>query len=114
MRQLFKQMEAINQLNFIQVGGSVLLINPAKDLSIGSPYLANGSRGNYNLQKKLNITNHYSGEVTSEIMIACKNTCYLKNYPGAKSTLQECLICLFLVLFVEIGRRGKRMRKRQA
>lgn len=71
----------------IYTTGSVLIINPAKDLSIGSPYLTNGSRGSYNLQLKLNVTNYYNVPITPEVMIACKYGCYLKNYVGGKSTL---------------------------
>jgi hypothetical protein len=82
-----KQADGSYKPETVKTTGSVLIINPAKDLSIGSPYLTNGSRGNYNLQIKLNVTNNYSAGVIPEIMIACKNSCYLKNYPGAKSTL---------------------------
>ena len=67
--------------------GSILAINPAKDLSLNTPFITNGSNGNYNLQIKLNVSNYYLQAVQPEIMIVIKNSCYLKNYPGGKSTL---------------------------
>ena len=67
--------------------GSILAINPSKDLSLNSPYIANGTVGNFNLQIKLNVTNYYSTDQAPEIMIICKNSCYLKNMPGGSSTL---------------------------
>ena len=67
--------------------GSILIVNPAKDLSISNVYLTNGSRGQYNLQLKLNVTNRRAAKTACEVIIICKYGCYLKNYPGGKSTL---------------------------
>lgn len=50
--------------------GSVLVINPTEDFGLQSPYLANGSIGQFNLQiNNLVIANNFSEEVTPEVVV---------------------------------------------
>lgn len=53
--------------------GSLLVINPAMDLSL-PPYLSNGSLGQFSLQMSLDIANLSSSAVVPEIIITCVNS----------------------------------------
>lgn len=59
--------------------GSMLLINPAKDL--GLPYyLSNGSIGNYNIQFKIDVVNNTNTTFIPEIVLLCVNSGILTTY----------------------------------
>lgn len=50
--------------------GSVLVINPSMDFGIQSPYLSNGSIGQYNLQiNNLLVANNFDEEVSPEVVV---------------------------------------------
>ncbi len=66
--------------------GSLLVINPAYDLSLGSGGLSNGSMGNYNLQFSINVTNQFSSQIQPEICIICINSGILTTQMGVSST----------------------------
>ena len=42
----------------------------------------------------LNVTSYYSTAETPEVIVVCKNACYLKNFVGGKSTLTAGLFDL--------------------
>ena len=53
---------------------SVLVINPALDLSLGNPAITNNSSGQFSFQINISCTNNYNEVVTPEIVIICANT----------------------------------------
>ena len=69
----------------IGTGGSLLVLNPAFDLSLPD-YISCGSLGNYNLQVQLNCVNQYGVAVTPEIVIVCMNAGIMVTQQGVSST----------------------------
>lgn len=57
----------------IPTTGSLLVINPAYDLSLPD-YITCGSLGNYNFQFSCNVTNQYSVSIAPEIIVICVNS----------------------------------------
>jgi hypothetical protein len=53
--------------------GSVLVINPAYDLSLPD-YITCGSLGNYNFQFSVGVTNQFSSTIQPEICVVCVNS----------------------------------------
>jgi hypothetical protein len=53
--------------------GSLLVINPAYDLSLPD-YISCGSLGNYNFQFQCNVSNQFGQTITPEICIICVNS----------------------------------------
>jgi len=53
--------------------GSLLVINPAYDLSLPD-YITCGSLGNYNFQFQVNATNQFSSTISPEIIVVCVNS----------------------------------------
>ena len=53
--------------------GSLLVINPAYDLSLPD-YISCGSLGNYNFQFQCNVSNQFSETITPEIIVICVNS----------------------------------------
>jgi hypothetical protein len=53
--------------------GSILILNPAKNLSI-CDYLSSGSIGQYQLQFNVNVTNTTSSAVQPELVLICVNS----------------------------------------
>ena len=64
--------------------GSLLVINPAYDLSLPS-YLSCGSLGNYNLQFTLNVTNQTNQSFAPEIVIIALNSGIFMTQQGVSS-----------------------------
>ena len=53
--------------------GSVLVINPAYDLSLPD-YITCGSLGNYNFQFSVSVTNQFATQIQPEICVVCVNS----------------------------------------
>ena len=64
--------------------GSVLAINPSKDLSLPS-YLSNGSIGQFNLQMNITATNYSSVDITPEIVVVCCNSGVFSTIAGSSA-----------------------------
>jgi hypothetical protein len=64
--------------------GSILVINPAKDLSLPA-YLSNGSIGQFNLQLNVSAINYSSVDITPEIVIICCNSGVFTTIAGSSS-----------------------------
>jgi hypothetical protein len=57
----------------VNTTGSVLIINPAYDLSLPD-YLSNGSIGSYNFQFSASVTNSLGSVVSPEMVTICANS----------------------------------------
>lgn len=64
--------------------GSVLAINPAKDLSLPA-YLSNGSIGQFNLQLNVSAINYSSVDITPEIVVICCNSGVFSTIAGSSA-----------------------------
>jgi hypothetical protein len=64
--------------------GSILAINPAKDLSLPA-YLSNGSIGQFNLQMNVSAINYSSNDITPEIIVICCNSGVFTTIAGSSS-----------------------------
>jgi len=64
--------------------GSILAINPAKDLSLPA-YLSNGSIGQFNLQINVSAINYTSNDITPEIIVICCNSGVFTTIAGSSS-----------------------------
>jgi hypothetical protein len=56
----------------IPTGGSVLVLDPALDLSLPET-LSNGSLGQYNFQAQITVQNQYGYAITPEVVVVCVN-----------------------------------------
>jgi len=74
-----------NGLSAFPTGGSMLVLDPAVDLSLPET-LSNGSLGSYNFQLRLNVTNQYGYEITPEVVVICVNDGILVNNQGTSTT----------------------------
>jgi hypothetical protein len=82
---------AANGISLTGTGGSLLVLNPAFDLSLPD-YLSNGSLGNYNLQMSITVVNQYGGvPFVPEIVIVCVNDGILTSQSGVSSTFTGIL-----------------------
>lgn len=70
----------VNQYT-ISTSGSVLVINPARDLSLPY-YLSNGSLGNYNIQFKIDVINNTTDNFTPELVLITANSGIMINDNG--------------------------------
>jgi hypothetical protein len=70
---------------FIPTLGSVLVINPAYDLSLPD-YLSSGSIGNYNFQAQLQVFNQYGEDIQCEVVVLCVNSGIFVTEQGVSST----------------------------
>jgi len=57
----------------IDTTGSILVLNPAKDLSLPD-YLSCSSIGQFNFQFSINVTNNYSTDIQPEILVITANS----------------------------------------
>lgn len=57
----------------IATTGSLLILNPAKNLSLPD-YLSSSSIGQFNFQFTINVSNYYSDAVSPEIIVICANS----------------------------------------
>lgn len=65
-------------------GGSVLVINPAKDLSLPA-YLSNGSLGQFSLQFNITVENTTAITYSPEIVVVCQNSGVFVSQSGSSS-----------------------------
>ena len=72
-------------LDAIATGGSMLVLDPAIDLSLPET-LSNGSLGSYNFQLRLNVSNQYDYAISPEVVIMCVNDGILVNNQGTSTT----------------------------
>jgi hypothetical protein len=77
--------------------GSVLVINPSLDLSLGSPQITNNSIGQFSFQINMSVTNNYSEDVMSEICIICANSGIITSSLG-ESTFSTGLLTESIVM----------------
>ena len=68
----------------IPTGGSLLILNPARDLSIPA-YLSSGSIGQYNFTIDLNVVNNGSADISPEIVIIAVNSGIFTTIAGSSS-----------------------------
>jgi hypothetical protein len=85
--------------------GSILVINPAKDLQCPD-YLSNGSTGQFNFQFNLNVTNNEAGAVVPEIMVITENDGLFITQAG-QSFKQTSLLTKELVMNSTMGQFGE-------
>jgi hypothetical protein len=64
--------------------GSLLIINPAYDLSLPD-YISCGSLGNYNFQFQVGVTNQFSATITPEVVVTCVNSGILTTQQGVSA-----------------------------
>jgi hypothetical protein len=64
---------ANGQGTIVYTTGSVLVINPAYDLSLPD-YITCGSLGNYNFQFSVGVTNQFGSTIQPEICVVCVNS----------------------------------------
>lgn len=64
--------------------GSILAINPAKDLSLPA-YLSNGSIGQFNLQLNISAINYSTNDITPEIIVVCCNSGVFSTIAGSSA-----------------------------
>ena len=84
--------------------GSVLAINPAKDLSLPA-YLSNGSIGQFNLQLNVSAINYSSVDITPEIIVVCCNSGVFSTIAGS-SAIYTGLLTKQMVLDVASQQQG--------
>jgi hypothetical protein len=64
--------------------GSLLVINPAYDLSLPD-YISSGSLGNYNFQFQCGVINQFGFTITPEIIVICVNSGIFVTQSGVSS-----------------------------
>ena len=69
---------------FVSTTGSLLILNPAYDLSLPD-YLSCGSIGQYNFQFQINVTNIDNQVLTPEICIICVNSGIFTSLSGSSN-----------------------------
>lgn len=84
--------------------GSILAINPAKDLSLPA-YLSNGSIGQFNLQINVGAINYTSNDLTPEIIVICCNSGVFSTIAGS-SAIYTGLLTKQMVLDVSQQQNG--------
>ena len=84
--------------------GSILAINPAKDLSLPA-YLSNGSIGQFNLQINVSAINYTSNDITPEIIVICCNSGVFTTIAGS-SSIYTGLLTKQMVLDVASQQQG--------
>ncbi len=75
---------AANESSFTPTGGSMLILNPARDLSIPS-YLSSGSIGQYSFTIDLTVINNGIVELSPEICIIAVNSGIFTTIAGSSS-----------------------------
>jgi len=69
----------------IPTGGSVLVLDPALDLSLPET-LSNGSLGQYNFQIQVVVQNQYGYAITPEVVVVCVNDGVMVTNQGTSTT----------------------------
>ena len=68
----------------IATTGSLLIINPAYDLSLPD-YISCGSLGNYNFQFEVNVSNQYPDAIQPEVITICVNSGIFSTQQGVSA-----------------------------
>jgi hypothetical protein len=68
----------------IPTGGGILVINPAKDLSL-PPYISNGSLGQFSLNFNITLENNTTSAITPEIVVVMQNSGVFVSQSGSSS-----------------------------
>lgn len=71
--QALVNVNATGKGKFIATTGSLLVLNPAYDLSLPD-YISCGSLGNYNFQFQCTVANQYGFSIQPEIIVICVNS----------------------------------------
>jgi hypothetical protein len=71
-------------VNLIATTGSLLVINPAYDLSLPD-YISSGSLGNYNFQFQCGVINQFGFTITPEVIVICVNSGIFVTQSGVSS-----------------------------
>jgi len=69
---------------FVATTGSLLIINPAYDLSLPD-YISCGSLGNYNFQFQVNVSNQYPDNIQPEVITICVNSGIFSTQQGVSA-----------------------------
>jgi hypothetical protein len=83
--------------NVVKTTGSILILNPAYDLSLGSADVTGGSIGQFSVQFQITVTNNYDTAIKPEILLICANEGLLTTQLGS-SSLQTGMLTKQLVL----------------
>jgi hypothetical protein len=83
--------------NVVKTTGSILVLNPAYDLSLGSADVTGGSIGQFSVQFQITVTNNYDTDVKPEIVMICANQGLITTQLGS-SSLQTGMLTKQLVL----------------
>lgn len=83
-------------VNQISTVGSVLIINPARDLSLPA-YLAPGSQGQFSFQFNITVQNNDEVQFQPECIVACMNSGLMDTQLG-KSSIYTALLSMDKVL----------------
>ena len=75
---------AANLLSYTPTGGSMLILNPARDLSIPA-YLSSGSIGQYSFTIDLTVLNNGDADISPEICIIAVNSGIFTTIAGSSS-----------------------------
>lgn len=78
-------------VNKLLLCGSIIIINPARDLSISNSYLSNSSTGQYNLSWSGSITNNTGAAVDVELVTLLFNSRMLLCASGQSEIIQPAL-----------------------
>jgi hypothetical protein len=81
---------AANGVSLIGTGGSLIVLNPAFDLSLPD-FCSNGSLGQFNLQFDITCINQYGAAVVPEIVVVCINSGIMTTQSGVTSTFTGVL-----------------------
>lgn len=93
--------------DLVATTGSLLVINPAYDLSLPD-YISCGSLGNYNFQFQTSVTNQFGFSVTPEIIIICVNSGIFTTQSGV-SAIYTGILTKEMVLASKSGSQASAM-----
>jgi hypothetical protein len=88
---------SLSQSGVVKTTGSILVINPALDLSLGNASITNSSSGQFSFQINMSVTNNYSEIISPEIVIICANTGIITSQLG-ESTFSTGLLTESLMM----------------
>jgi len=77
--------DATGVLSSIATGGSLLVLDPAINLSLPES-LSNGSLGSYNFQANITVFNQYDYDIQPEVVIVCVNDGIMVTNQGTSTT----------------------------
>ena len=78
-------------LNTLYLAGSIIIIDPARDLSISNPYISDASTGQFNLSWKADVKNNKATAVTFELVTLLFNSRMLLCSSGNSEIIQPAL-----------------------